>query len=142
MDRATNSLKQWRLGGYLKWCGVAFFIFSLSFFIVERPFDGQGGSYIVGALSNSFALPGVLLFGMGALSFIYHIGGYDSLGFSIKKFGLHNLLPGVGRESSRTLYEYKEKRKKDRGEYRPYMLAVGLCFLAVGAALSLVYLLI
>ena len=141
-DRSKNAPVERRPGGYLKWCGVAFVIFFLSFFLVERPFDGQGISYVVGALSNSFTLPGVLLFGVGTLSFVYHRGAYDSLGFSFKKFGLHNLLPGALQEKSRTLYEYKEKRKKERGEYRPYMLAVGLGFLSIGVAFSLIYLLL
>ena len=126
----------------MKWGGTALILFSISFFFVERPFDVKGYTEIVGKLANCFTLPGSLLFGIGTLSYVSHLGGYDSLGFSFKRFGLHNLLPGVVGEKSRTLYEYKEKRKKERGEYRPYMLIVGLSCLALGGALSLVYLLI
>ena len=62
--------------------------------------------------------------------------------YSFGRFGLHNLLPSVRRDKSRTLYDYKEKKKRERGEYRPYTLTVGLCFLLVGLLLSLIYLLI
>ena len=55
-------------------------------FIYEKPFSQEGAKEIVGAISNCFTVPGVVLSGMGALSYLAHKGAYDGLGYIFSNF--------------------------------------------------------
>lgn len=84
-------------------------------------------------------VPGVLLSGLSAISWMGKKGTFDLFGYSWSSFtGLFK------RESYNTrpesLYDYRVRKDAERKPYRVSTLLVGLGFLAVGVVLTVIFL--
>jgi hypothetical protein len=123
---------------YIKWSVVA--LAAIVFMIVyENPFSAGNAADIVGKLSNCFAVPGVVLSGIGALSYFSSLGAYDAFGYIFSNFSLHSIIPGHHKEKYESLYEYKKEKDEKSRKWLPYALKVGLITLGISVALLVVY---
>lgn len=91
----------------------------------------------IGILSDCFLLPGVLLGGMGALSWAASEGNFDMLRYGfhtvLHRF-LHPLTPVEG------FYEYKLKRDEARKGWLKHFLVIGLMCTGASIICLLLYL--
>lgn len=94
-------------------------------------FNGtQSAAEVWGILSDGFLLPGVLMAGIGALSWISQEGLFDIFGY-----GWLTLVSHFDHTKEReSYYDYKVRREEKRSGWLWQMLAVGLCCLALSAA--------
>ena len=123
---------------YVKWSVVALF-FTVIMFVLEKPFSAEGAGEIIGLISNCFAVPGVLLTGLGVLSYLSSLGAYDGLAYMFSNFSLHSLIPGHQKEKPGTLYEYKKMKDEKGRKWIPYALQVGLVMLGISVILLIIY---
>ena len=94
---------------------------------------------IMGVLSDCFVVPGVLFAGIGGLSWISSKGGYDSMGYMINNFALHNLIPSKFPKSYKSLYDYKQEKDENGRHWLPQLLITGMFSLLVGVILFIIY---
>ena len=80
-----------RIISYIKWSAVCAVIAIICFFVTEKPYAEDTAAEIIGKIGNCFFVPGVLLSGIGGLSYISYLGGYDSLSYTFSNFALHNI---------------------------------------------------
>lgn len=132
---------------YFKW-GIVALIAIILMFIYEKPFNQvydipptpqEEAKDIIGALINCFTVPGVVLSGMGALSYLAHKGAYDGLGYVFSNFALHSLIPGTHKDKPKSLYEYKQRKDASGRKWAYQLLTVGLVLLAIMFVLLIVY---
>lgn len=92
---------------------------------------------VLNALSNSFTIPSVAFVVIGGISKLASLGAYDSLVFSVTKYGLHNLIPGAANlgPKQHNLYEYKQAKDEKGRRWLPEVLFVGL----IGLGISIVF---
>lgn len=124
---------------YLKRLILFVLLFLLCFVFTEKPYLEKNVRDAIGATADCFTVPGVILSGIGGLSYILGRGGFDTLCYSFFGYGLHNLLPVREKERSASLYEYKRKKEEQRKGWRPFSLLPGLVSLLVGAVLTAIY---
>lgn len=124
---------------YIWTVGFVLVLVAMMFFLVEKPHEEQSASDVLGALSNCFTVPAALVGGVGAISYMAHLGAYDGLTYSFKNFGIHNLLGGnPKKKKTQTFREYKEEKEEKGRKWFPHMLWVGIASLVVGIILAIV----
>lgn len=111
-------------------------------FTVERTFDKQSAKEIVGSLCNCFTVPGVVVGGVGALSYIGRLGGFDGLAYAFTSFGLHNIWVTNSKKKPASFYEYKQAKDEKGRVWFPNLLFCGLGALGVAVLLLIVYLIL
>ena len=87
-----------------------------------------------GLLSDGFMVSGLILAGLGGLSYAASKGAYDAFGYAFTRFSLHSLF--TTRQTYRrpeSFYEYKRQREEKHRPWSPAMLITGLCALALSA---------
>ncbi len=95
---------------------------------------------VVKILSDSCLLPGVLLSGMSVLGWIGSKGTYDIFGYTG-----HSFLAMFKRDSyfaKESYYDYCSRKNTERKPFNLPRLIVGVAFILLGVALTVVYLLI
>lgn len=90
------------------------------------------GKYTV--LSDAFALPAVLLLGLGALIWASNLGALDGLGYSLKVM-VRMLKPGKGPEQE-SYREYLKAKQERRVKGYGFLLIIG----GICLAISLIFL--
>ena len=123
---------------YVKW-GVFATIAIVLMFIYEKPFSEENVKEVIGAISNCFAVPGVLVFGMSGLTYLASLGAYDGLTYIISNFSLHSLIPGHHKDEKQTLYEYKQAKDEKGRKWQSQAMVIGLCSLGISIILLIVY---
>ena len=135
-----ESEKRQIIVSYVKW-GIACIAIALfCFFVTEKPYEQATAADVVGRIANCFVVPGVVLSGIGALSYVSFLGGYDSLSYAFVNFGLHNLWVKRQPKKYKNFYEYKEEKNEKGRKWLPRALTVGLISLAIGIVLTVIYL--
>ena len=123
----------------VKWSISCFVLAVLCFIFIEKPYAEAELREIIGRLSNCFTVPGVLIGGIGGLSYVSYRGGYDGLGYAFSNFGLHNIWTTKQPKKYKSLYEYREAKDKAGRSWLPSALMVGLGSVAIGLLLTIVY---
>lgn len=96
---------------------------------------------VFGTLSDSFAVPGLMMAGVGGISFMSTKGAYDLFGYALSRITLHELLPFRRTyERPGTLLEYKKQREEKGRRWLPAALQTGLGAVALGMMFLLLYL--
>ena len=92
---------------------------------------------IFGNLSDAFFVPGVVIFGLGALVFASNGGAFDMLRYAvIKLFDLFKR--DLTKVKFRTFYDYREAQKEKNRSFT-FMLIVGAAFLVLAAVFLILY---
>ncbi len=130
--------KQLKLKKYIRW-GVILLAFIAAMFFFESPFAEETPKDTVGAISNCFFVPGVFFAGIGGLSYISFLGGYDSFGYAFSNFSLHNIFYKTPRKKYDSFYEYKIKKDKKGRSWLPEMLFTGLGSLGISLIIFIIY---
>lgn len=136
-DNKWNGPSKW---AYLFSVAMVLVLVAIMFFTLEKPYEEETAKEIVGAISNCFIVPGALVGGVGALSYISRLGGFDGLTYAFTNFGLHTLFFTNPKKKHTTFYDYKEAKDEKGRKWFPNMLAAGGGALAVGIILTVVYL--
>ena len=122
---------------------VAGLLIAFSVCILKGAFRENDTALIVRYLSDAFLIPGVLLTGIGLLSFLKKEGTYDGLGYTFhtmrKTFAMRNYLKPIKEGSEdRTYFGYKQKVKEKR-KVAWHLVIVGGGFLLIAIALAVVH---
>lgn len=115
---------------------VAVLIMFACYKIHAAPPVGGNAREICGILSNSFLVPGVVLAGLGLISFASNDGAFDMLAFAAIRF--FDLFKKGVNGRYKNFYEYREA-KKDGGKRTSFMLTVGAVFTAVSVIFLICY---
>lgn len=106
----------------------------------EKIFSQPTAAETMGAISNTFLVPGVVYAGLGALDWGRQRGIFDGLGYAVGKYGLHNLIPGVNTLSEyKDYYEYVTAKQEKRTTWSKEMLFMGFGALAVSVIAAVIY---
>ena len=138
-NRSMNEMeKRPKLMIFVKWCVVCLAIAVVCFFI-EKPYAETELREVIGKVSNCFTIPGVLIGGIGGLSYVSYLGGYDGLSYAFSNFGLHNLWTRKQPKRYKSLYEYKEAKDNAGRKWLPSALMAGLASIAIGILFTIIY---
>ena len=122
----------------LKW-GIACFVLAVLCFFAEKPYAETELREIMGKISNCFTVPGVVIGGIGVLSYVSYRGGYDGLGYAFSNFALHNIWTTRQPKRYKSLYEYKEAKDQAGRKWLPHALIIGLGSIAIGSLFTVLY---
>jgi asparagine N-glycosylation enzyme membrane subunit Stt3 len=125
----------------VKW-SIIWLAIAIACFFVEEPYAEKSAVEIIGKISNCFTVPGVILAGIGGLSYVSRLGGYDGIGYAFSNFGLHNIWTTRHPKKYKSLYEYKEAKDKNGRKWLPEALITGLVSLFAGAIFLVIYFII
>ena len=134
MDEKT----QLKLSSYIK-TGTAWLVLLVLSFWWENPFQKESVSEIFAAVSNAFTIPGVIMTGLGGLTYLASKGAYDGLGYAFSNFGLHNLWTKRQPKKYKTLYDYKAAKDEKGRKWLSSALVVGLVSLSLGVISLVIY---
>lgn len=123
-------------------CAAVYLVFLVLTVITENPFAQTDAEGVIGKICNCFTVPGIICAGVGALSYISYLGGYDSFGYAFTTFGLHNIWTTKQPKKYKTFYDYKQEKDEKGRKWLPEMLFIGLGSIAIGLILLLVYYLV
>ncbi len=104
-------------------------------------FEQTEPSRILRAAADSATIPGVLMSGMAALSWVGKKGTFDIFGYSWSMF-IGMFKRDSYNKRQETLYDYRVRRDASRKPFRVTTLMVGLAFLAIAIILTVIFLLI
>ena len=90
-----------------------------------------------GCLSDCFLFPGVLLGGLGALTWIAEEGMFDMIGYGFKFFFGRMFHP---REKQESFYEYKVRKWERPRTWLKQWFIVGMCCMGLSVIFLLLYL--
>lgn len=118
-------------------------LITLSICLLKGVFRETDAALIVRYLSDAFLIPGVLLMGIGLLSFLRKEGTYDGLGYTFhtmrKAFAMRNYREPIEEGSEdRTYFGYKQKVREKR-KVSWHLIVVGGGFLLIAIALAIVH---
>ena len=118
-------------------------LIALSICLLKGVFQETDKALIVRYLSDAFLIPGVLLTGVGLLSYIRKEGAYDGLGYTFhtmkRTFTMRRYMDPIEEGSEdRTYFGYKEQVKTKR-KVAWHLIAVGGGFLLISVALTVVF---
>lgn len=123
---------------FAKWSLVA--IAAIVFmFIYEQPFALEGAKEVVGAISDCFAVPGIVMTGIGALSYLGRLGAYDGISYVFSNFALHSIIPGTYKEKPGSFYDYKVAKDEKGRKWLSQLFFVGLVPLVISVMLLIAY---
>ena len=123
---------------YVKWGIVAVALVVLMIFY-EQPFSQEGAKEIVGTISDCFAIPGVVMAGIGALTYLAKLGAYDGISYAFSNFALHSLIPGTHKDKPENFYEYKKAKEEKGRKWLSHLFFTGLVPLVISVILLIVY---
>ena len=123
---------------YIRW-GIVAVIAVVLMFAYEQPFSKEGAKEIVGAVSDCFAVPGVVMAGIGALSYLAKLGAYDGISYVFTNFALHSIIPGMYKDKFDSFYEYKQMKEAKGRTWLSQLCYVGLILFAISVILLIVY---
>lgn len=126
---------------YVRWLVILAAAIAVCVFI-EKPHEQETAKEAIGKICNCFTVPGVVFAGVGGLSYISHLGGYDSFGYTFSNFSLHNIWVTKSRKKYDSFYDYKQKKDAKGRKWLPHVLQLGIASLAVGAVLLVIYLIL
>ena len=118
-------------------------LIALSICLLKGVFRETDQALIVRYLSDAFLIPGVLLMGIGLLSYIKKEGAYDGLGYTFqtmrRAFAMRNYREPIEEGSEdRTYFGYKQKVKAKR-KVAWHLVIVGGGFLLIAIVLTIVH---
>ena len=122
----------------VKW-SIIWLAIALACFFIEEPYAEKSAAEVIGKISNCFTVPGILLAGVGGLTYVSRLGGYDGIGYAFSNFGLHNIWVTKQPKRYKSFYEYKEAKNKKGRKWLPEALITGLISLAVGVVFLIIY---
>jgi len=98
---------------------------------------GQADKYHI--LSDAFTIPGVLIFGIGCISWVSFSGFFDSVTY-IVRHTVEMLIPGA-KKKDQTFYDYKTEKAEKRGERKKiaFLLITGIAFILVAVIFLLLF---
>lgn len=127
-----------RLKSYIK-AGTVWLVLLVLAFWWENPFQAESIGEIFTAISNAFTIPGVIMTGLGGLTYLASKGAYDGLGYAFSNFGLHNVWMKRQPKKYKTLYDYKAAKDEKGRKWLPSALVFGLISLALGVISLVIY---
>ena len=118
-------------------------LITLSICLLKGVFQETDPALIVRYLSDAFLIPGVLLTGIGLLSFLKKEGAYDGLGYTFttmkRTFTMRRYMDPIEEGSEdRTYFGYKENAKAKR-KVSWHLIIVGGVFLLASIAFTIVF---
>jgi hypothetical protein len=123
---------------YVKW-GIVAAVAVVLMFVYEQPFTKEGAKEIAGAISDCFAIPGILMAGVGALTYLAKLGAYDGISYAFSNFALHSLIPGMHEDKHESFYEYKTAKDEKGRKWLSQLFFVGLVPLSISVIILIVY---
>ena len=101
-------------------------------------FTAEEKQVILHGLCDAFFVPGILMACFGLLAFSARGGVFDMV-----SYGFHSLLvlftPFRSPEKHQRYYEYKMMKELRRKKPKPYLLTVGLAFIALSVVCLVMY---
>jgi hypothetical protein len=124
-----------RLRNYYVYVVVGIAIFMICALSREL-FTGFSIKETMKTLSDCFFIPGIILSGIGGLSWISSIGVYDIFGY-----GGTTLISHFSRvkEKPESYYDYKQRKEAERKKWLKEALFTGLCFLVLAIICTVAY---
>ena len=116
--------------------GICFAVIAVCvvLYIMPRDFAAAELADKLAILCDAFTIPGVLLLGVGGLSFASREGAMDGLTYALRR-AVQMLVPGV-RQSMQTYGDYVvERRAKEKGSFAFLLISGGIAL-----ALALIFL--
>ena len=118
-------------------------LITFSICLLKGVFQETDRALIVRYLSDAFLIPGVLLTGIGLLSYIKKEGVYDGLGYTFhtmkRAFIMRRYMDPIEEGSEdRTYFGYKERVKAKR-KVAWHLIIVGGGFLLIAIALTIIF---
>ena len=87
-------------------------------------------------LTDAFFIPGVLIFGIGALIFVTNEGAFDAITFGLKSFW--SMFSKKLKHNRETYYDYRSARSEKKLPFG-FLLICGLFFFAVSMVMYNLY---
>ncbi|MBR3876317.1 MAG: DUF3899 domain-containing protein [Clostridia bacterium] len=113
---------------------VVLVLYALSFEL----FSAENMEELFKDLSDCFVVTGILLSGVGAISWAGTEGAFDMLAYGCKTFlGLFST--SYSKKLPKSFYDYKQERMEKNRPWLKQTLVVGLIVLAVGLMLLIPY---
>ena len=113
---------------------VVLVLYALSFEL----FSAENMEELFKDLSDCFVVTGILLSGVGAISWAGTEGAFDMLAYGCKTFlGLFS--KSYSKKLPKSFYDYKQERMKKNRPWLKQTLVVGLIVLVVGLMLLIPY---
>ena len=120
--------------------GAAAVLAALCMALLRGVFSAPDGKTAAGIFSDCFLVPGIVLTGLGGLSYAASKGAYDALGYAFSRFSLHSLFATRKiYQEPETLYEYKKQRDEKGRSWSPAMVWCGLGSLLFSGLFLLLY---
>ena len=118
-------------------------LITFSICLLKGVFWETDSALIVRYLSDAFLIPGVLLTGIGLLSYIKKEGAYDGLGYTFhtmkRTFAMRHYRDPIEEGSEdRTYFGYKQQVKAKR-KVAWHLIIVGGGFLLIAIALTIIF---
>ena len=102
-------------------------------------FSAQNAAAAVMAVSDGFAVAGLLYLTMGSLMWVSTTGVFDIFAYALKK-GAHALIPGMVDDSAANYYEFKMDKNEKRKKFTQHSaLLIGAVFVVISLILSAVW---
>ncbi len=93
---------------------------------------------VMGVLSDCFTVPGALLGGVAAISWVGTFGQFDILSYGAKKF-LGRFFHPLSADMPDRFYDYREEKNKKGRTWLKRTFFVGLACLGMGCVMLIVY---
>lgn len=124
---------------------VGVVISALAFLIItlaDNSVNLSGTAAVFGTLGDCFTVSGVLLMGVGGITFANRKGTFDALGYSLESvLVVRNLSPKRRFKEREAFADYKERKteeRKTKGGIAHYFIT-GACFIALAVGCVIVY---
>lgn len=121
--------------------GAILLALTVALMFAEQVFASSGIKEVFERLSNVFFVAGLLYAGVGGLSWVGAMGGFDSIAYIFKNFALHSLIPTKQPKKYKSYYDYKAEKDEKGRRWLPHFLILGggmiivsVILLAVGYA--------
>ncbi len=131
-------MKKW-----MKYGMTALAILAAAVFLAWRRdiFSAEDAGEIMGICSDCILVPGILSFGIGALSWAASKGAYDMLSFGSGSMARW-IVPGMDKSRYDDFYEYKLEKEKNGRKWSPHLFFCGLAAIGVAVLFYAAYLLL
>ena len=106
---------------------------------LEKPFAAETAKETVGLLCDCFTVPGIMFLGIGGLTWVAHMGAFDSFGYIFRNFSLHNVWMTKPKKKYESFYDYKQAKDEKGRPWLTHFAVLGAISLAVGFLLLGVY---
>ena len=134
-------MKENKIKGYIGPAIVAVVLFVACMFCNGGLFGENKAENILYGICNCFTVPGIILSGIGAISWAGKFGTFDMLAYGSRSFFGIFIKP-LANDLPRTFYDYKVQKDEKGRKWNFEILITGLAFLAVGIILMILSLII